>query len=413
MRCYYYRLLLPTGQTKRGLVKLAVESSHSARIYLEGRWKAVVVLSIFAFPAWFNVLYDSYRMLFKRSIGSAHLADFFHNLAVMLESGVPIIEALQELAEKDNDPHIIVLAEDMLEGLSSGNTFADSLERRSDVIPSTVRCLAGIGEKSGTLDRTLRDAADHLGRINTFARNTKRAMIYPLFVFFSILVAFFFWVYSVVPNLGALFGQMGVELPALARWVIGTASGVHNNIVMVLIVFLLVFAVCYFTYRYHSKTRYVVDLLLYHMPVTKTLVRSSNLAFISEYLSLLHSAGINIIQSLEVLSDSTHNEVYKRKINSVILGVRKGNSLSSEMRNVQLFPGFGIRMISIGERTGTLDKQLTNLALEFHKRFEHLVGIIGEIIQPLTILIAGAFFLFMIIALFLPIYQLIGQIIRH
>lgn len=412
MRCYYYRILLPTGQTKSNFDKLAVDNSLSAKIYLEGRWKAVV-LSVTRFPGWFNVFYDGYSNLFRRSISQASLADFFHNLAIMLESGVPMIEALGELCDKDNDDRTIFLAKDLLEGLATGDSFVDSLDRRSDVVPETVRCLARIGEESGTLDRTLRDAADHLGRVNTFARNARRAMIYPLFVLVSIFGAFLYWVYSVVPNLGDLFGRMGVELPALAQGVIAMTNRVHDNFLWFLYGFIMVCLFFYLLYRYHTKSRFLVHKVAYHLPISRTLLRSSNLAFISEYLSLLHASGINIVRSLEVLLDSVRNEVYRRKIARVLAGVKRGNSLSSEMRTAELFPGFGLRMVAVGEQTGTLDRQLQSLAREFQKRFEHLVATIGEIIQPLTILIAGALFLFMIIALFLPIYQLIGQVIRH
>jgi len=140
------------------------------------------------------------------------------------------------------------------------------------------------------------------------------------------------------------------------------------------------------------------------------LIRSSSLAFITEYLSLLISSGINIVDSLEVLERSIKNEVYRDKIRQVREGVSRGNSLSEEIKARKTFPGFVIRMISVGEQSGSLDTQLRYLAEEYRSRFDHIVASISEIIKPLVMIIAGGLFILMIVALFLPIYQLVGQV---
>ena len=139
-------------------------------------------------------------------------------------------------------------------------------------------------------------------------------------------------------------------------------------------------------------------------------MRSSGLAYITEYLSLLISSGVEIIKSLEIIEESITNEVYKEKIGEVREGVMRGNTLTDELRSAEVFPSFVLRLTSIGEQTGTLDSQLKYLAEEYRKRFEHTVESISEIIQPLVIIFAGLLFILMIIALFLPVYKLIGEV---
>jgi len=409
MRCFYYRILLENGCTRRGLFKLAIVQTSSAQVYLEQRWMAVV-LSLTPLPRWFNPLFDAYHMVMRRNVSHADLTDFFRNLAVMLGGGVPIMEAMEELTADNLETPITALAYDLQEHLRSGVSLSDSLEEHVDVVPETVRNLVRIGETSGTLDITLAHAADHLGRVVRITQDSKRALIYPAFVFAAILGATMFWIYYVVPNISDLFRQMRVDLPWLTVSVVAFAAYVHEHFLLFISIPVVVFGGSALLVRHNQYARFIMHKLVYHAPVARVLVRSSSLAFITEYLSLLLAAGVDVAQSLDVLQRSISNEVYRRKMSEVRNGVMRGNSLSEAMRTAGVFPGFMLRMIGVGEQTGTLDHQLSYLAEEYRHRFEHVVASIGEIIQPVVMLVAGGLFILMVSALFLPIYQLIGQV---
>jgi general secretion pathway protein F/type IV pilus assembly protein PilC len=214
----------------------------------------------------------------------------------------------------------------------------------------------------------------------------------------------------VIPSIADLFRQMRIELPALTQWVMTFSENLSTHFtIFIIVVFALIYG-AHTAIRKSYRVRYQFHKLLLKLPVSKVLIKSSVLAFITEYLSLLISSGINIVDSLEVIERSTKNEVYREKINQIRKGVSRGNSLSDEIRFHQAFPGFVIRMISVGEQSGSLDQQLRYLAEEYRQRFDHVVASISEIIKPLVMLIAGGLFILMIVALFLPIYQLIGQV---
>ncbi len=409
MRCFYFQRLLPNGQLKTGITKLAFLNELSAKIYMEKRWQSVIV-KLVMLPGWFSIFYDWFVNIVHRPIQRYELADFFRNLAVMQGSGIPILEAMDEMSSEDSSLQTRHLAADILESLRSGATLSDSLERQADLIPETVRHLTQIGEVSGTLDRTLLDASEHLQRINKIVGDSKRAMIYPAFVFLSIFGTGLFWIGYVVPAISSLFKQMRVKLPPLTQWVLkmSNIAGSHFAWFVALLIALILGAVI--LVRRNAKVRYKVQELALALPVSRILVSSSALAFITEYLSLLISSGLNVVESLEVLRKATRNEVYKKAIGRIREGVMRGNSLSAGMRESRRFPGFVTRMVSVGEQAGSLDQQLKYLANEYRQRFDRVVGSIGEIIKPVVMLIAGALFIFMVVALFLPIYQLIGQV---
>ncbi|MFK8010640.1 MAG: type II secretion system F family protein [Marinicellaceae bacterium] len=409
MRCYYHRLLLQSGKTQRGFSKLLMENERSAQVYIEKR-KQAIVLSLILLPNWFLYIYDFWNRIRGNYIDKAALAEFFHNISVMLKAGVPIFSAMEEMTTGDSEPKVQELAENLLESMRSGLTLAESLNKHSDTIPKTVIYLAHIGEESGQQDRTLHDAAEHMSRIVNITRDTKRAMIYPAFVFTSIIGATIFWLYYVVPNISDLFKHMQVDLPTITKVTVAFSNHIHEYIFVYLLIFIIIVFVLIAMYKYNQKFRYRVHKLFFKLPISRTIMRSSGLAFITEYLSLLISSGVEIIKSLEIIEESITNEVYKEKIGEVREGVMRGNTLTDELRLAEVFPSFVLRLTSIGEQTGTLDSQLKYLAEEYRKRFEHTVESISEIIQPLVIIFAGLLFILMIVALFLPVYKLIGEV---
>lgn len=149
--------------------------------------------------------------------------------------------------------------------------------------------------------------------------------------------------------------------------------------------------------------------LAYHLPISRTLVRTSAMAFISEYLALLVAAGINLLDGLAILEAATRNEVYRDAIRQARQGVMRGNTLASGLERSGVFSPLMIRLINVGEQSGNLDGQLRTLADEYRRRLNHLVATLAEVIKPAVLLLAGALFIFVVVVFLLPVYDLIAQ----
>ncbi|MDH7942550.1 type II secretion system F family protein [Pseudohongiella sp. SYSU M77423] len=406
MKCFYFHRLVAGGKLESGFEKLSFTQAESARYYLEQQ-KDCVIVRLWMLPGWVGSFYDMFKRVFRSPMSMDEMADFFHNLAVMQRSGIPMFEAMEELSGDESSASARKLALHILDSLRSGASLSSSLQRHSDTVPHTVLHLVSIGESSGTLDRTLMDAADHLRRVGKISQDAKRAMIYPLFVFLSILAATLFWIVYVIPGLSDLFRQMGVDMPPLTTALLAFSDMIAANLTWILLAAAISSYVAYVLVRNWQPARLWFHSLLLRLPVSRVLVRSSSMAFITEYLSLLVGAGISILNSVKVLEDATSNEVYRRALQQVRVGMMRGNSLSHEMRQTGRFPGFAVRMISVGEQTGGLDVQLRYLADDYRRRFDHVVASIAEIVKPVVMLLAGGLFVIMIMALFLPIYELI------
>ena len=146
------------------------------------------------------------------------------------------------------------------------------------------------------------------------------------------------------------------------------------------------------------------------LPVSGAIVSASNLAHISEYFSLLIKAGINILQAIKILSESIKNEMYRDKLDEVGKSLKNGSSISEAFEDVSIFPTFVTRMINIGEVSGTLEEQLGYIAKEYRKKLSTLVEMIGKMIEPIVLVVAGAIFAVIFLALLLPVYDMVSQV---
>ena len=241
MRYFYFQRLLDTGQIASGFEKLTFTNETSAQFYLEQRWGDAVIVKLVMLPSWLNWPYDFISRIFKPQLKREEVADFFRNIAIMLKSGIPMFTAIEDMASDDSSAAVQRVAKDILENLKTGASFSEGVERHSDIVPQTVIHLIRIGESSGNLDRTLMDAAEHLKRVDKIVRDSKRAMIYPSFVFLTILAAAVFWISYVIPNISDLFKQMRVELPALTKMVLAISENIGQNLLLTFIVLVLLF----------------------------------------------------------------------------------------------------------------------------------------------------------------------------
>ncbi len=412
MNVYYYRLLLSSGRVRSGVAQLAVEHDASARMWLEKNFDAVV-LTLHRFPGWLAETQRSLSQLIKPSIRPVELAGMLRDLAVMTSSGIPILESLRAVANEvgSHASNPARLARRLLEELDAGASLTDAFSRYPDAFPETVRNLVMIGDETGTMDRMLMEAADHVERISRMTADTRQALIYPAFVFSAIFAAGGFWIYYVIPNLADLFKQMNAKLPPLTIAVMAGSEWLIAHIAWILIGMVVAAFMLWVTWRYSRGFRRAVHYALHKLPIAKTIMYSSGLAFFTEYMSLLIRAGVDMVSSLQVMERAMRDEYYRDRIVAIRQVLERGDRVSSAMRQVGGFPSMMVRMIGVGEETGTLDSQFARLSDEYSLRLQRLITNLSEVIKPVVVLLAGGMFVFLIVALLLPVYDLVQQAI--
>lgn len=413
MNAYFYRILLPDGKTRHGILRLVAERDFSARLWLERRHDAVV-LSLYRLPGWLASVQDSLASLPSAGVQRENLSGFLRDLALMVRSGIPVVDALRSL-ESEGDggdqPGFAELARVLLEDLDAGTSLSDAFGRHPDIFPETVRNLVAIGDVTGSMDRMLQEAAEHVERITHIVRDARTALIYPAVVFATIVGVAFFWIYYVVPNMAQLFRQLHAKLPPITIGLVGFADWLSAHGMLVLILTAVGALALWLSLKRSVRFRRLMYRLGHRLPITRVLLRSAGMAHFTEHLALLTRSGMDIVGSLAILHRSTRDEYYKQRIDGIRGRVARGESIASSMRQVGGFPSMVVRMIAVGEESGALDSQLRYLAEEYRQRLDAVVSQLGEIIKPAVILVAGGLFMFLIAALLLPIYDLIKQVV--
>jgi general secretion pathway protein F/type IV pilus assembly protein PilC len=408
---YCYCLLLENGRKKYGVAWFAIERDFSAVLWLERHYQAVV-LGVYRLPDALNGVFRALEHLYVSFSGKEDLSGMLRDLALMLKSGIPIIDGLRMIVEEASfgvAGGTVRVARLVLGELEGGASVKRAFSRHPNLFPEIVRHLVDIGNESGTLDKMLLEAANHLERIAHIGANARRALIYPVFVFATILGAAGFWLYYVIPNLSELFVQLHAKMPPLTINLIRFSEWLADNGVLSCIIFSSPIVVPWLAFSHSLAFRKWCFRMGHRLPISGILLRTSGMAFLTEHLGLLIRAGLDIQSSLEILKRSTGDEYYREGIAKAHSVIQRGERLSAAMRSAGRFPPLILRMIAVGEHSGTLDEQLERLAVEYRRRFDNRIASLSEIIKPAIILVAGGFFIFLIVALLLPVYDLIRQ----
>jgi type II secretory pathway component PulF len=414
MNTYFYRVLLPEGTVRSGVIRLSVDRDFSARLRLERQYDGTV-LDLQRLPAWLASAQDVVLRPFRPTVRAEDLAGFLRDLALMTGAGVPMIDALRAIEAEDDEvtqSRLSGLAQRLLNDLNAGASVSEAFMRHPDVFPETVRNLVSIGEQSGNMDRMLLEAAKHIERNMQIRRDIRTALIYPVFVFMTILAVAGFWIYNVVPNMAQLFKQLNAKLPPITIALVNFADLINNNAMLWLSLLIGGGILFWLAMKRIPGTRHMVHRIGHRLPVTKLLMRSAGLAHITEHLAILIRAGLDIVTSLDVLARATGDTVYQARIVQLRARVARGERIGAAMRKIGGFPAMVTRMISVGEESGTLEIQLEHLANEYRNRLNVLVASLAEVIKPMVILLAGGLFLFLIVALLLPVYDLVRQTVE-
>ena len=408
---FFYEVMFPGGRTTKGVVITPYERDAAASAWIEKRTNGTLVY-LRRMPAGLAQVYRWGRMVSRLSPSAKDVAGLMRDLAVMVNSGIPLLEAFRVVAEDDSaeaDKAITQLSRLMLDDLGAGASVSETFARQSDVFPESVRSLVTIGEASGIMAQMLQEAADHMDRVLNMTADAKQAMIYPAFSFLAIFGAAAFWIVYVMPGMVDLFKQMNATLPPITVAVLAGAEWLNGHWVLVVGTVVTTLVALVWLWKSSRSFRRWGYIALHRLPISRILVTSSGLAFLSEYLAILTRSGLDVVSSLRILERSTPDIYYEERLIAIRLFVERGDRISSAMRLIGGFPNLMVRMIAVGEDAGSLDSQLSYLAAEYGKRLKRTVETIAEIIKPLVVVIAGGVFLVLIIALLLPVYDLVRQ----
>ena len=330
---------------------------------------------------------------------------FTRQLVTLLKAGVPLLACLEALVEQTDNKGFQEILSLVYKDIESGISFSEALSKHPKVFSALYISSIRAGEFGGALDEVL----ERLGELMEHDRQTrsrvKSAMRYPIIVIISMVVAFFALMLLVVPKFITMFEKVGIELPLPTRIMIFLYEVISQQWPWLLAGLAVVLAAFQVWIRSESG-RYTWDGLLLKMPVFGPLIMKTAMSRFTRMFETLNSSGLPILQTLDIVSGTVGNVVIGKEIQKAALGIRQGEGIAVPLKQSKLFPPMVVRMIAIGEQSGSLDTMLLNVSKHYDTEVEYAVKNLTSLIEPMLTVGLGAIVLFLALAIFLPMWDL-------
>ena len=314
---------------------------------------------------------------------------FYRQLALLLESGVNITNALELLQGQISNRALNKVLSDVIAGLRGGHQLSVALSKHPEVF-STLSCRTlSIGEQTGGLETMLRQMADYLEKEINAKKSIKSALMYPIIASIVTVVVVGVLVGFVLPAFSDLYGSLGAELPAMTRMMIDLSTMLRSNALYIMIALLIV-GLMSFVYIKTPEGRYKFDMLTLRLPLLGRVKHLNELSRCCRSISLLFTAGLPLTEIMPLVIQGSGKRVMSRALYGVQQDMLKGEGLSKPMAKSNLFLPMMVQMVKVGEETGNLDTSLQAVAQNYEAEAEDKTKSLIGMIQPImTLVIAG------------------------
>jgi type IV pilus assembly protein PilC len=343
-----------------------------------------------------------------KKINTEKFLIFNQQFVTLIRAGLPILKALDLLADRLTDPKLSKHINGVREEIRNGALLSDAFAKQNVFPPIYVTSVLA-GERSGSLGEVLERYISYQKLSLSVRKKLLVSLLYPAVLVFLVICLIVFLVTYVVPNFAVLYATMDAQLPAPTRILIAIGTTARTY---VLIGFAgLVGAI--FGFRYWARTPSGgerIDRFLLKIPVAGEVWLKYQVAQFSRVLGTLLIGGIPLLQALDTAADSLGTQVLKKVLGSAVKLVREGQALSGSLRKTKVFPSLALDMIEVGESTGALPQMLTSVAEFYEEDVSNSVTAALSLIEPVIMIIMGIFVAFVLISLYLPIFSLADSV---
>jgi len=341
----------------------------------------------------------------KKKIPLDELVVFTRQMATLTGAGITIVNSLETLAEQTQNQVFKDCLHEVGNNVNTGSSLSEGMAKYRSLFSDFFINMVRAGESSGMLDEVLDRVATYLEKTNALQKKVKSALIYPAVVSFMAIAISSLMILVVIPVFEDIFSGFGAALPAPTQFLIDLSDNARRYFVLIVILVGGIF----FVFKWYiatDKGRLWLDGLKLRLPVFGPMLRKVAVSKFSRTLSTLVKSGVPILQALEIVAKTSGNVIIERTIDRVKDSVREGESIAAPMEKSGIFPPIVTRMISVGEKTGELEKMLTKIADFFDEQVDTMVEALTSLLEPMIIAFLGIVIGGIVICMFLPIFQI-------
>jgi type IV pilus assembly protein PilC len=399
MPVFNYTARTLTGELQSGSIDLPSHEDVVAHL----RKNRMIVVKVQQAPK--DLKFD----MFAKGISTRDIVIFTRQFATMINSGLPLVQALDILAEQSENKALKDVTRAVVYDVESGHTLADALRKHPKAFTELYVNMVAAGEAGGILDTILLRLATFMEKNDALVRKVKGAMIYPAVIFSVAGMAIVILLIFVIPVFQDMFAGIGQQLPLPTRIVIG-ASNVLKGFWWA--IGGGAFLIFWGTKKYYATPagKLNIDKFMLHVPVLGDLIRKSAVSRFTRTLGTLIASGVSILDGLEITAKTAGNRVIHDAVMESRASIAGGETIAAPLQKSKVFPPMVISMIAVGEQTGGLDEMLSKIADFYDEEVDAAVEALLSLMEPVMIVVLGVVVGGMIIAMYLPIFNMINAV---
>lgn len=343
------------------------------------------------------------------SVSSRDMVIFSRQFATMINSGVPILQALQIMCEQTENKKLRRKLYEIRTDVESGSSLYEALSKHKDVFDDLYTNMVNAGETGGVLDVVLTRLAEYIEKAANLKAKVKGAMIYPIVVSVVAIAVVTIILLFVIPTFEKMFADFGGALPLPTQIVINLSRWVKINLGW-LVLGIIAAAVAFNLFYRWEKGKRIVDRWLLFIPVFGPLLRKVAVARFSRTFSTMMASGVPILYALEIVAKTAGNKTIELGVLEARKSIAEGQTLAEPLDATGVFPPMVVHMISIGESTGTLDSMLAKIADFYDDEVDVAVSTLTSLIEPVMIVFLGVVVGGLVVSMYLPIFKIAGTV---
>ncbi|MGD0780932.1 MAG: type II secretion system F family protein [Dehalococcoidales bacterium] len=396
---YQYKAYTLDKEIVQGTIDAPNESSAEELLHGAGYHQ---ILTLNKKPSPFSL-----EKLFLRSsrVKKSDIIDFFQQLATLLDSQMPFIQALWLLAEQTTSPALKGVIHQLGQDVSAGAPFSLALAKYPKLLSSHYCQVIKVSEKSGELPRGLRLVAGYMDKETTLTSHIRRTLSYPAFLGGMAVIVIMIIATVAVPSLTKLFNSLGVNLPLVTKMLVAFAGFVMAY-KFYLLVGIIAIVVMVLILKKQPGVKKFLDALTLKMPIIGKIIIMRNVCRFCRSSAMLIEAGLTLPQALIAIIGTIDSNIIRAALVEIRQDIIKGKGLSQPMQKSGFFPRLLVDVVAIGERTGTLQSSFSKMADYYEKRLDMRVQRLLAMVEPASIILAGLVIGFIGVAIFMPLYSI-------
>jgi len=354
---------------------------------------------------------NNINITFGSPVSEKELVVFIRQFATMIDAGLPLVQCLEILSTQGDNKAFNAILKDIKNAVEEGATFSDALRRHPKIFDELFVNLIAAGEIGGILDVILQRLAVYIEKRVKLRRQVRGALVYPTAVGLVAVAVVVVMMVFVLPSFEAMFADFGGadQLPELTKLVIGISDWFVGNGIWLVLILAAASAGISYSYRQPAGKEFWHRLIL-TVPILGPTMRKIAVARFTRTLGTLLGSGVPILDAMNIVGKSAGNVVVEQAILRVTDRIREGSTMAEPLLQTGVFPPMVVQMIGVGEQTGALDQMLTKIADFYEEEVDIAVAALTSLLEPIMMVVIGGIVGFILVAMYLPIFEIAGKL---